>query len=154
MMKKIIFILFFVLISLGSVFAYADQNYSFDFILNYKEDAADIYNRNLDRVPKIIKDQFSNEVISLEVIRADNSTEVLYLVLEDSKLKEISTEHRDDVSLELFMSESNIDSIIQSDDKVAELKSVMKSKDLTIKPNGFLNSIKISIMRAVLFFIS
>jgi non-homologous end joining protein Ku len=152
-MKKRIFILFIVLISLGNVFAYSDENYSLDFILNNKEDAVDIYNRNLDRVPEIIKDQFSNEVISLEVIRDDNSTEVLYLILKDSKLEEISTESRDDISLELYMSESSIDSIIQSEDKVAELKSAMKSKDIVLKPKDFFNSIKIGIMKVILFFI-
>jgi hypothetical protein len=153
-MKKMIFVLFIVLISLGNVFAYSDENYSLDFILNNKEDAVGIYNRNLERVPEIIKDQFSNEVISLEVTRDDNSTEVLYLVLKDSKLEEISTESRDDVSLNLYMSESNIDSIIQSEDKVAELKSAMKSKEIVLKPKGFFNSIKIGIMKVIMFFIN
>ena len=153
-MKKTIFILFFLLLNLGNVFAYSDENFSFDFILNNKDDAVNIYNRNLDRVPKIIKDQFSNEIIFVEVTRDDNSTKYLYLVLKDSKLEQISTEEIEGVSLELFMSENNIDTIIQSEDKVTELKSAMKSKEIVIKPKGFLNSIKIGIVKVIMFFVS
>ncbi len=153
-MKKTIFILFFLLLTLGNVFAYSDENFSFDFILNNKDDAVNIYNRNLDRVPKIIKDQFSNEIIFVEVTRDDNSTKYLYLVLKDSKLEQISTEEIEGVSLELFMSENNIDTIIQSEDKVTELKSAMKSKEIVIKPKGFLNSIKIGIVKVIMFFVS
>lgn len=152
-MKKTIFVLFFILISLGNVFA-DSGNYSLDFILNNKEEAVEIYNRNIDTVPEIIKDQFSNEVVSVDITRDDNSTEVLYVVLEDSKLKEISTEARDDVSLELHMSESNINSIIQSEDVVKELTSAMKSNNIVIKPRSFLNSIKIGIVKVILFFIN
>lgn len=153
-MKKTIFILFFLLLNLGAVFAYSDENFSFDFILNNKDEAANIYNRNLDRVPKIVKDQFSNEIIFVEVTRDDNSTKYLYLVLKDSKLEQISTEEIEGVSLELFMSENNIDTIIQSEDKVTELKSAMKSKEIVIKPKGFLNSIKIGIVKVIMFFVS
>jgi hypothetical protein len=148
------FFFFFLLLTLGNVFAYSDENFSFDFILNNKDDAVNIYNRNLDRVPKIIKDQFSNEIIFVEVTRDDNSTKYLYLVLKDSKLEQISTEEIEGVSLELFMSENNIDTIIQSEDKVTELKSAMKSKEIVIKPKGFLNSIKIGIVKVIMFFVS
>lgn len=153
-MKKTIFILFFLLLNLGAVFAYSDENFSFDFILNNKDEAANIYNRNLDRVPKIVKDQFSNEIIFVEVTRDDNSTKYLYLVLKDSKLEQISTEEIEDVSLELYISEKNIDAIIQSEDKVTELKSALKSKEITIKSKGFLNSIKIGIVKVIMFFVS
>lgn len=147
-MKKIL-ILFSLLILMGSVFA---QDSSIDYLFSNPESGVAEYNENIGNVPKSIKSLVGSEKILVYII-GENQTRHITLTMNKAMIESYSFEEDDKATLVVYANETAVNRILDSNNRVAELKIAMKNKEITYQSRGIFKKIKFGFAKFALNFV-
>lgn len=122
-MKKLILILIAILL-LGNVSALTEEEVL--FIESYEG----------QKIPGNLKIMFGNERINLNL-----DEQIIGILVEDGVIKTIGSS-LNKPTIEIFVSDENLSQIIEANNKKAEIKQLLKDKEIRIK-TSFIKGIKI-----------
>ena len=145
-MKKIFFVLCLIML-MGTVFASG----TIDDLFNDPESGKNKYNANIDNVPKAIKNLVGNETILVYVV-GETETRHITLKMKDAMIESYSFEEDETATLVVYAKEDAVNSILDSNEKIAGLKQALKNKDITYQSRGLFKKVKFGFARFALNF--
>lgn len=146
-MKKLL-ILVCMLFFISSVFA---DGSAIDGLFKDPESGKIEYNNNIAGVPKSIKSLIGNEKILFYVF-GETETRHITLTMKNAIIESYSLEEDNTATIIVYAKEEAVNKILESNNRVAELKDALKRKDITYQPNSFFKKIKFGFARFALNF--
>ena len=117
----------------------------------------DWYNNNTHLVPGFVKSLAGNARINLDIGMKDGSVMKVFIVTENGYITEFDKGSLNDPTAKAKTSEEVVRKIIASDDPVQEVQNAMKSGEISYSGVGFVESMKVEIVKVIVriyFFIS
>lgn len=99
-------------------------------------------NKNIDKIPQVIRNNFANERINIEMTMNDQTTEILSIETKDGKLETIKRELTENPTYKVTTTEQVINNIINSPDPRTEALKAYKNKDIKVEAVTIINKIK------------
>ena len=146
-MKKILVLLSLLMLT-GLVFA----QQSVDSLFNDPDAGVTEYNSNIEGVPKSIKSLIGSEKILFYVI-GENQIRHITLKMNKAMIESYSFEEDETATLVVYANEIAVNRILDSNNRVAELKLAMKNKEITYQSRGIFKKIKFLFARFALNFV-
>ncbi|MBI2124369.1 hypothetical protein HYT92_01120 [Candidatus Pacearchaeota archaeon] len=109
-------------------------------------------NEALARIMPQIPGLGANERINVYAAKSDGSKKVWGLVIENKKLKDISSSELEKPTFIVETSMQTLQWIISSSDAASEALAAIKKEEIIIKPTTFGGKIKLAVARIMLFF--
>ena len=120
-MRKIIIALLILIILLSIPFAFALQPYNI-------EDFKSNYNKNLDKIPGIVKFLIGNEIINLYFTPSDGPTVVIGTKTYDAMILTLQDKPYEKPTMNIYISENTVQALIDNKMTVQEALDLKKIK--------------------------
>jgi hypothetical protein len=135
------FLVLILLISATSAYALDDATYQ------KLQEKRDSYNRNVDRVPSILKFLFGNERINVVLLNEGGvpNGDVLGIVSRDGLIVQLSRSQVSDPTVKARMKESLLKRLLDSHDARGDFIIALKNGEIEVEGVGFLKRIKLSL---------
>jgi len=102
------------------------------------------------QVPPPLGAVFGNEKINVHIAQADDTEQVLSLVLEKKTVKSLSLTAVEKPTLNVYTDESTLQGILESSDQLTVLRQALDEGKITYKAVGFGNKMKIAFLNMFL----
>ncbi|HOW29454.1 MAG TPA: hypothetical protein PK685_02155 [archaeon] len=147
-MKKILVLIsLFMLISL--VFA---EDSAIGYLFSNPDSGVAEYNANIDNVPKSVKSLVGSEKILVYVI-GETETRHITLTMKNAMIESYSFEEDEKATLVVYAKEEAVNRILNSNERIAELKLALKNKEITYQSRGIFKKIKFGFAKFALNFV-
>lgn len=147
-LKKII-VVFSLVLLLGTICA---ENATVDGLFNDPEGAKGQYNSQMNSLPNSLRNFIGNEKILLNIIDGDNVRSIT-LVFKDAVLESYYLDNSVSPTLIVNVPKETANIILESSNRVQELKTAIKTKKITYRSVGFFKKIKFGFARFALNFV-
>ncbi|MFA5746011.1 MAG: hypothetical protein WCX82_01135 [archaeon] len=144
-LKKIV-VVFSLVLLIGTI--YADVDGLFDD----PKDAKEQYNSQMNGLPSSLKNFIGNEKILLNIIDGENVKSIT-LVFKDAVLDSYYLDNSVSPTLIVNVPKETANRILESNNKIQELKIALKTKEITYNSVGFFKKIKFGFARFALNFV-
>lgn len=160
--KKRATILVLILFTVGSLLVVADsfkfsptgmvtaELSTYEQAMQNTDALKDLYNQNLDKVPKFVRTVFGNEKILLEIDMLDGNTNSMSLQTEKGRIKTLTKEKLSEYTLKIRTSEKTINEIMVSEDQVTRFKQAIDNKEITYEALRMRTSVKVGMSKMFL----
>ncbi len=119
-------------------------NLDIEKALENPDQVKDMYNANLENIPSFAKTMFGSEVIDLEIIKKDGTSESLSIKTKKGAIETISKQRfkEEDYTLKVKVTEYLMNDIANSDDQVARFKQALDNDEITYDSLRFITAVK------------
>jgi hypothetical protein len=103
----------------------------------------DIYNKNIDKAPAILKGVMGNEKINLDVAKDDGSVFLVGLDMQEGRINKTVVGGWNDPSITITTTEKAINDARRSKDPIATFQNERDKGQITFEAKGLLTKVKL-----------
>ncbi len=119
------------------------EGFTAKYALEHTNEAISGYNKNFENIPNFAKTLFGNERVDLMITMNNGSLEELFFITKNGKIIEYSSNHLQDITIVVEITEEVFDLISSSQKPSNDFAKAMKENKLKVKPKRMASRFKV-----------